>query len=294
LPPANPSGSISSRTRTPGSLGSALHQPMDLVLERIELRRPLRTPKRRGRSERSAERIVLRASPVRRTSSLIETPRNEMLPAQLGPAPHVQHALLPVSIAMTPTPRTPPPPPKGGQISTGEGGQFSTGADNRPLCPQIWAEICAVSALGRRSPGCRCKRLVGQRAAGRSVLLGGRRKRPRCIPAAGDLTGAVLRVGSEKSRLVSRIQRRWAGVVVPSCFGGRQSERRPGFVNAFSATASCACGRMAVGKAQLELDDRAHQRRRREEARDRLRRGRGAVAACSPVAWGVRFSANAG
>jgi hypothetical protein len=37
-----PSGSISSRTRTPVSFASMLQQPVDLVLERIELRRPRR------------------------------------------------------------------------------------------------------------------------------------------------------------------------------------------------------------------------------------------------------------
>jgi hypothetical protein len=49
-------------------------QAMDLVLERVELRRPPRALIARRPSRRSARRTVLRSCPVRRTISWIESP----------------------------------------------------------------------------------------------------------------------------------------------------------------------------------------------------------------------------
>ena len=95
-----------------------LQQPVDLVLERIQLRRPLRHPENRrvGRPQRRPNRVPRQPRPAHQL--LDRHAANEMLPAQFGPALHVQHAFLPASINKTepgsPSPRTPPPPPPGG------------------------------------------------------------------------------------------------------------------------------------------------------------------------------------
>jgi hypothetical protein len=54
-----------------------LQQPMDLVLERIQLDGRSGQRNVGGAPDRNAARIVLRARPVRRISSLIETPRTK-------------------------------------------------------------------------------------------------------------------------------------------------------------------------------------------------------------------------
>jgi hypothetical protein len=79
-----------------------------------------------GSLERNATRIVLRASPVRRISSLIETPRTKCSLRNSAQRSTSSTSSPWLSISMTepgsPRPRTPPPPSKQGQISTGEGG----------------------------------------------------------------------------------------------------------------------------------------------------------------------------
>src|ERR1700684_2929178 len=76
---------------------------------------------RDGHAPSSPIQKAVRHAPLR--------PANEMLPAQLGPLLHVQHAPSPgldnTIEPGSPTPRTPPPPPEGGQISTGEEGSVS-------------------------------------------------------------------------------------------------------------------------------------------------------------------------
>src|SRR5437660_2492984 len=67
----------------------------------------------------------------------------------------------------------------------------------------------------------------------------------------GHLTGAFLRVGSEKPRLVSPTQRRWPGVVALSSFSGRHSERSPGFRERLYATASTTSTRPWSGVRDL-------------------------------------------
>jgi hypothetical protein len=81
-----------------------------------------------GTSDLSAVLIVLRASPVRRINSLIETPRTKCSlrssahrSTSSTPLPGLDNTIEPGSTR----PRTPPPPPEGGQISTGEEGSIS-------------------------------------------------------------------------------------------------------------------------------------------------------------------------
>ncbi len=111
----------------------AAQQLVDLFLERVELRRPLRTtkPRRRLRSQRRADRV---ARQTRAAHQLLDRdPANEVLPAQLGPLLHVQHAPSPgldnTIEPGSPTPRTPPPPPEGVKSQPAKRGQSPTGAD---------------------------------------------------------------------------------------------------------------------------------------------------------------------
>ena len=64
---------------------------MDLVLERVELRRPLRTPKHRrlARAQRHPDRVA--RQPRAAHQLLDRDTTNEVLPAQLGPALHLKH-----------------------------------------------------------------------------------------------------------------------------------------------------------------------------------------------------------
>ena len=115
----------STRTRTRGSLGSSFSSRWISSLNGSSFDGRSGHRNIGGRSERNATRIVLRASPVRRTSSLIDTPRTN-LPAKLGPALHIPHASFWLSIAtdrarLTTTPDASPPPTNGGQFSAGEG-----------------------------------------------------------------------------------------------------------------------------------------------------------------------------
>jgi hypothetical protein len=111
----------------------APQQLMDLLLERIQLRRRRRPliPRRDLRSQRQPHRVARKARPPRQL--LDRDPTNEMLPAQLRPALHVQHDPSPGLGDMTEPgskhPRTPPPPPEGVSFQPAKGGQFSTGAD---------------------------------------------------------------------------------------------------------------------------------------------------------------------
>src|SRR5579884_169333 len=95
-------------------------QLVNLLLERVELRRPPRATKLRRsiRPQRGADRVARQS---RAPDQLLDRhPTNEMLPAQLGPALHVQHASSWHSInTIEPgsrSPRTPPPPPQVGSI----------------------------------------------------------------------------------------------------------------------------------------------------------------------------------
>jgi hypothetical protein len=112
-----------------------LQQPVDLVLERIQLRRPLRNPEHRRivRPQRP-HRVPRQPSPAHQLLDRHAT--NEMLSPQLRPALHVQHTFLPASINMTEpgsrSPRTPPPTSTGGVKSQpAKGGQSLTGADSQ-------------------------------------------------------------------------------------------------------------------------------------------------------------------
>ena len=117
---------------TPGSFGSLAQQPMDLVLERIELR-----PRRRPPIARRPARCATPAgpccddSPVRRASSLIDTPRTKCSRRSSAHCSTPTNPFLPASTqrrterGSTP-PRTPPPHAPGGQISTGGGGSVFT------------------------------------------------------------------------------------------------------------------------------------------------------------------------
>src|SRR3954453_12181462 len=86
-------------------------------------------------AERNAARTVLRDKPVRRASSLIETPRTK---CSRRSSAHRSTPTNPFLLASIHRPsrgstahRTPPPPPEGGHFSTGEGGSVSPGADTR-------------------------------------------------------------------------------------------------------------------------------------------------------------------
>ena len=83
-----------------GQLRIGPQQPMDLVLERIELRRRRRPPidRRRIRPQRPAHRVAI--DPVAPRELLDRHAADEMLAAQLSPALHVQHPFLPASITV--------------------------------------------------------------------------------------------------------------------------------------------------------------------------------------------------
>ncbi len=110
----------------PRQLGIPTQKLVDLLLERVELRRRRRPliPRRRLRTHRQPYRIRRKARPARQL--LDRDPTNEMFPAHFRPPLHVQHNPSPGLGDMTEPgsrhPRTPPPPPEGGQHSTGEGG----------------------------------------------------------------------------------------------------------------------------------------------------------------------------
>ena len=113
----------------PRQLRVVLQQPVDLVLERVELRRPLRTLERRRqiRPQRPLDRVPRQPRPAHQL--LDRHPAHEMLPPQLRPPLHVKHASSWPSIntneaRLTITPDASATIP-GGQISTGEGGSVS-------------------------------------------------------------------------------------------------------------------------------------------------------------------------
>jgi hypothetical protein len=101
---------------------------VDLVLERIQLRRPLRTPKRRRlrRAQRRADPVP--ANRVRLTSSLIGTPRTKcsrrnsaQRSTSSTPSSRLdRHDRARVDITLDASATI-----QGGQISTGEGGSVS-------------------------------------------------------------------------------------------------------------------------------------------------------------------------
>src|SRR5512135_1879479 len=102
---------------------------MDLILERIQLRRPLRTLERWRliRAQSRPDRVARQASPAHQL--LDRNPPHEMLPPQLGPLLHVQHASSWPSFNTNETRLTITPDASAtiqrGQISTGEGGSVS-------------------------------------------------------------------------------------------------------------------------------------------------------------------------
>jgi hypothetical protein len=109
-------------------------QRVHLLLERIELRRALRTAKR-GRLARAQRHPGTCCAPARcGASALDQDPTHEVLPARLCPALHVEQALLlapdPDDRArLTTTPDASAPSEARGQSQSAKGGQFSTGAD---------------------------------------------------------------------------------------------------------------------------------------------------------------------
>src|SRR5512135_1416979 len=102
---------------------------MDLILERIQLRRPLRTLERWRliRAQSRPDRVARQASPAHQL--LDRNPPHEILPPQLGPLPHVQHASSWPSLNTNETRLTITPDAsatiQGGQISTGKRGSVS-------------------------------------------------------------------------------------------------------------------------------------------------------------------------
>ena len=78
-----------------------LQQPVDLVLGRIQLRRPLRHPElsRLLGPQRRPDRVSRQPRPA--DQLLDRHTANQMLPAKLSPLLHVQHAFLPASINNT-------------------------------------------------------------------------------------------------------------------------------------------------------------------------------------------------
>jgi hypothetical protein len=82
-----------------------------------------------GTSERSAARIVLRANPVRRASSLIDTPRTKCSRRSSAQRSTSSNAFLLASVDNTrpgsTRPRTPPPPPRGSNLNRRRGVSFS-------------------------------------------------------------------------------------------------------------------------------------------------------------------------
>ena len=147
----------------PSQLGIRAQQLADLLLERVELRRPLRTAKtRRGiRAQRHPDRVASQPSAAHQL--LDRHPANEVLPAQLCPPLHVQHAPSPglgnSDRTRLTRPRAPPPPPQRGQISTGEEGSVShrhgqTGVSHSPLpnvCERSRPAKAPIPAGPRRS-----------------------------------------------------------------------------------------------------------------------------------------------
>jgi hypothetical protein len=92
-------------------------QPMDLVLERIELRRPLGTAKRRRRrgAQRLAHGLPRQTGPLGQRPD--RNPPNEVLPSQLSPALHLQHPFLPVRTSRTGLGSPPPRTTRVGQLN---------------------------------------------------------------------------------------------------------------------------------------------------------------------------------
>jgi hypothetical protein len=102
----------------PGQRWIPAQQLVDLLLERVKLRQTLRAtkPRRRLRSQRRANGVTRQ---TRAAHQLLDRdPTNEVLPAQLSPLLHVQHAPSPgldnTIEPGSPTPRTPPPTAQGG------------------------------------------------------------------------------------------------------------------------------------------------------------------------------------
>ena len=81
-----------------------------------------------------------------------------MLPPQLGPPLHVQHAFLPASINTTepgsPSPRTPPPPSRGVKSQPAKGGQFPPAPTPREGAVRTPRHVCAFcTRCPDRCPG---------------------------------------------------------------------------------------------------------------------------------------------
>ena len=166
-------GSISSRTRTPGSFGSSRSSSWISSLNGSSFdgrAGPLIT---RRRIERNAALIVLRDSPVRRTSSLIETPRTK---CSLRSSAHRSTSSTPFSRSRsTRSSQAHQHPgrlrhhPRGVNFQPAEGGQFSTGADTHRLAPAPKAltshSRCSLAWVRRANSvvAC-CNRRVGLRA----------------------------------------------------------------------------------------------------------------------------------
>jgi hypothetical protein len=103
-----------------------------------------------------------------------------VLPGQLGPLLHVQHAPPPgldnTIEPGSPTPRTPPPPPEGGQISTGEEGSVSHRRRHRGRETVHWVALTNAT---------RCTTLT-------EILISGRIRIGEHDPSRADTGGCVL------------------------------------------------------------------------------------------------------
>jgi hypothetical protein len=115
-------------------------QPMDLELERVEPRARRRTAIDRRSSARSARRTVLRSSPNRRASSLIDTRRTKCSRRQLGPGLRVEHRSLRLDPDDQAGVRTTPDATdgetsQGGKSQPANRGEYSRRADKRSGAP---------------------------------------------------------------------------------------------------------------------------------------------------------------
>ena len=146
----------------PRELRIILQQPMNLLLERVKLRRALRHTKHRRllRAQRRPDRVP--RQPVRRSSSLIDTPRTKCSRRNSAHCSTSNTTLLPVSVTATEPgstrPRTPPPPPHGVNSQPAKRGQFLTGADGTAV-PHRQAQAGASQQARRLLSAVHCGHL---------------------------------------------------------------------------------------------------------------------------------------
>ena len=134
----------------PRHLRILLEQPMDLVLERIQLRPRRRAPipRRRRRPQRRPDRVAAQPGPPRQL--LDRDAADEVLATQLGPLLHADQPLPPLARPQTepgsPSPRTPPPRARRGSIFDRRRGVSFHPAPTRDCCD------CLDAAAPRRLP----------------------------------------------------------------------------------------------------------------------------------------------